>query len=187
MNLNESQAWPALCISQTYSQIQRTYMELNVTTEQSLHVTLLYVAFQYMPSWVLVDNNIESLSFTSVSYTHLLIPLVVTNINFSTNMDNTLPITDSHVHFWDTTRLRYIWLDEHPTINQPFLEEDYHATIQSRIGKVDTINFVQCDCIAGESIKEVDFVSSLATRANSKIKGIVAFAPLEEGSEGNIS
>ena len=37
------------------------------------------------------------------------------------------PITDTHVHLWDVTRLRYPWLDGVPYLNRSFLLHDYNA------------------------------------------------------------
>ena len=97
-----------------------------------------------------------------------------------------VPITDSHVHFWETTKLQYPWLGDIPKINKPFFEEDYYQSLHpvANDESVDGIIFVQCDCIREDAIREVEFVTELALRGHSRIKAIVAFAPIEEGEKG---
>ena len=35
------------------------------------------------------------------------------------------PVVDTHVHFWDTNKLKYAWLEGNPRLNKPFLPEDF--------------------------------------------------------------
>jgi L-fuconolactonase len=88
------------------------------------------------------------------------------------------PITDTHVHLWDIRRLSYPWLDGVPYLNRSFLLHDYNAACGPV--KVETIVFMQCECEPAQSRLEVAWVTELA-RADRRIKGIVAFAPLEKG------
>ena len=89
-----------------------------------------------------------------------------------------LNIVDSHVHFWDPGRLRYVWLDDLPQLNRPYLPD--HVPAQGMSWRVDALVFVQADCAAEQGLLEADWVTSLAA-SDSRIQGIVAFAPLEKG------
>jgi len=89
-----------------------------------------------------------------------------------------LHIVDSHVHFWEPSRLRYAWLEDLPPLNRAFLPD--HVPTQGANWRVEASVFVQADCAAEQGIREVDWVTSLAA-SDSRIRGIVAFAPLEKG------
>jgi len=89
-----------------------------------------------------------------------------------------LTIVDTHVHFWAPSHLRYAWLDDLPSLNRPFLPD--HILAQGANWKVEALIFVQADCAAEQGIQEVEWVTSLATE-DARIRGIVAFAPLERG------
>jgi L-fuconolactonase len=88
------------------------------------------------------------------------------------------PIVDAHVHFWDTRRLRYPWLDGIPLLNRPYLPDDYRESC----GPVEIGQsvFVQCECDPSQYRDEVDWGTSLAAR-EPRIGGLVAWAPLEKG------
>jgi L-fuconolactonase len=89
-------------------------------------------------------------------------------------------IIDSHVHFWDPAYLRYEWLEEVPAINRPFLPKDLWE--QTADLALEGIVFVQADCVSEDSLREVEWVTELA-KSETKIQAIVAFVPLELGSE----
>lgn len=89
-----------------------------------------------------------------------------------------LRVIDSHVHFWDPQHLRYAWLDDWPTLNHPCLTE--HLPARGAEWQMEGLIFVQADCAAEQSLPEVEWVTSLA-EAEGRIKGLVAFAPLELG------
>ena len=89
-----------------------------------------------------------------------------------------LKIADSHVHFWDPRRLRYAWLDELPALNHACLPDDLPA--QGPGWTVETLIFVQADCLPEQGLAEVDWVAGLAAR-DPRVRTIVAFAPLEQG------
>jgi L-fuconolactonase len=86
--------------------------------------------------------------------------------------------TDSHVHFWDTALRPYPWLAGVPQIagaHRPAeLDHDAAPSAPSRIV------FVQADCDRAFALDEVEWVESLAG-ADPRIRGIVAFAPMNEG------
>ncbi len=88
------------------------------------------------------------------------------------------PIVDTHMHLWDTGRLRYAWLDGLPEINRPFLPADYEAACQPYT--VGRTVFVQCEADPSQSRQEVQWVSELAA-ADGRIGAIVAWAPLSRG------
>ncbi|HEY4415988.1 MAG TPA: amidohydrolase family protein [Verrucomicrobiae bacterium] len=91
---------------------------------------------------------------------------------------NGLSIIDSHVHLWNPSQLRYEWLAGVPNLNRPFLPADFAAaSVKANVGK---IIFVECGCEPGQSRAEVAWISDLA-KTEPRLKGIVAFAPLEKG------
>lgn len=90
-----------------------------------------------------------------------------------------MQIIDSHVHFWDPNQLRYAWLNDLPKLNHAFLTE--HVPSHVNGWTVEGIVFVQADCAPEQGLDEVDWVTSLADQ-DSRVRGIVAFAPLEQGN-----
>jgi len=88
------------------------------------------------------------------------------------------PIVDTHVHFWDTARLRYPWLETSTLLNRPYLPQDYDEAIGSV--KVGKIVFVEAACTEDQTQAEVDWVTTLA-KDEPRIQGIVANVPLEQG------
>lgn len=89
-------------------------------------------------------------------------------------------IIDTHLHLWDPEVLRYPWLDSIPLLNRSFLLEDYESATAEN--QVDKMVFVQCECEFSQCEEEVEWVTHLAT-LDQRIKGIVAWAPLEQGLE----
>lgn len=94
-------------------------------------------------------------------------------------MDN-IPIIDTHVHLWHPKQLRYPWLKQVPALNKPYLLNDYAAAYENL--DIESIVFVQCDTLPDDGLKETEWVTSL-TVDEPRIKGIVAWAPLEEGNQ----
>jgi len=95
-------------------------------------------------------------------------------------MSSTMPlsIVDTHVHFWDPENLPYGWLANAPAIGSAHLPSD--VARQAASLNLDGIVFVEAGCDADQSLAEVDWVMSLAEQ-ESRIQGIVASAPLEQG------
>jgi L-fuconolactonase len=89
------------------------------------------------------------------------------------------PIVDTHLHLWDTRRLRYPWLDTIPLLDKPFGLADFHAASAGL--SVEKIVFLQAECIHSQFIAEVELISEYA-RDEPRIQGIVAWAPLEHGA-----
>jgi len=90
-----------------------------------------------------------------------------------------LSLVDSHVHFWDPGRLRYDWLTGLPPLNRPYLPD--HVPPGGADWTVEALVFVQADCAPEQGQLEVDWVTALAG-ADRRLRGIVAFAPLEQGA-----
>jgi L-fuconolactonase len=87
-------------------------------------------------------------------------------------------IVDSHVHFWNPTRLRYSWLDGLLALNRAFLPFDFAAASAS--SNVTKMIFVECGCEPTQSLAEVGWASALV-KEEPRLKGIVAHASLEKG------
>ena len=79
-----------------------------------------------------------------------------------------MKIIDSHVHFWDTEKLRYEWLKRLPALNRPFLTDH----VPARVGdaEVDGMVFVQANCADEQGLDEVDFVSALAEKVIAELR-----------------
>lgn len=90
------------------------------------------------------------------------------------------PIVDTHVHLWHPKQFRYPWLKQVPPLNKPYLLKDYSAAHENL--EVGSIVFVQCDVHPDDGLKETAWVTSLAA-VEPRIRGIVAWAPLEEGKQ----
>lgn len=89
-----------------------------------------------------------------------------------------IPIIDTHLHIWNPGWLSYPWLADVPKINKPHLPEDYRqATARLNIEKMV---FIQCEADFAQYREEVDWVTEQA-KSEPRIKGIVAWAPLEKG------
>lgn len=86
-----------------------------------------------------------------------------------------MKVIDSHVHFWDPQHLRYDWL-KGTSLYRPFLPDDYRQAVGDI--NVEGIVFVEVDRASDQGLAEAQWVDSLP----APVKGIVAFAPLEQGS-----
>lgn len=88
------------------------------------------------------------------------------------------PIVDTHLHIWDLGRLRYPWLAGVPMLNKNHLIDDYRRAC----GPVSVAKmvFLQCECDPAQFQQEADWVPEVA-RTDPRIRGIVAWAPLEKG------
>lgn len=89
-----------------------------------------------------------------------------------------MPVIDAHLHLWDTVRMNYPWLETAPAIRRPFFIEDYQEAVKGL--PVEKMVFVQAECLPEQFLEEVGFVEEQAQK-DSRIKGIVAYAPLELG------
>ena len=90
------------------------------------------------------------------------------------------PIIDTHVHLWNPKQLRYPWLDKVPALNRPYLLKDYISA--SGELAIKSMVFMECDVHMDDGLKEAEWITELA-KTEPKIKGIVAYAPLERGEQ----
>jgi L-fuconolactonase len=88
-------------------------------------------------------------------------------------------IVDAHLHVWDPHLLRYPWLDNVPFLNKPYLLKDYNAACGPV--EVEALVFVQAEVDRTQLHKEVQWVTKLAREEDERLRGIVAWAPLEKG------
>ena len=89
------------------------------------------------------------------------------------------PITDTHVHVWDPEVLRYPWLDDIALLNRPYLLDGYTRACGQV--NVEKMIFIQAECDFSQYKEEADWVTTLAD-ADSRLQGIIAWAPLEKGA-----
>ena len=87
---------------------------------------------------------------------------------------NKIGILDSHLHLWNPHLIRYEWLTGN--LNRTFGPEEVTRVFETEDVELAFV-FVQADCIPENALKEVAWISSLATKIG--IKAIVAWAPLE--------
>ena len=88
------------------------------------------------------------------------------------------PIIDTHLHIWDPRQMRYPWIEGNPVLDRPYLPGD-HARAFAGV-EIEAMVFLQCDAEPASFLKEAEWVAGQA-RAEPRIRGMVAFAPLEKG------
>ena len=93
------------------------------------------------------------------------------------------PIVDTHLHIWDTNRLRYPWLDGIPLLNKPYVLEDYNQATGPV--QVEKMVFLQCECEPSQFMQEAEWVTEQA-QIDPRIQGIVPWVPLEQGDAGRV-
>src|SRR5581483_956667 len=89
------------------------------------------------------------------------------------------PIVDAHVHLWDPERFRIPWIDDSDLLNRRYLLDEYRAHTAGLA--IAGMVYLQVDVAPAYSLLEAQFVADLA-RADPRIQGIVAWAPLEDGT-----
>ncbi len=87
-----------------------------------------------------------------------------------------VPITDSHVHFWDPAQFDYAWLRNSP-LGSPKAPADYWKEASGF--KVEKLVFVQAECRRDQATQEAAWVEKLA-REEPRLAAIVAFAPMDD-------
>lgn len=86
-------------------------------------------------------------------------------------------LVDAHIHFWDPGARHHGWLREVPELERRLTPGDVDFGGRAP----DALVFVEADCRAGESLGEVDWITTLAG-GDIPIAGIVAHVPLERGA-----
>lgn len=89
-----------------------------------------------------------------------------------------MKIIDAHIHLCDLSKLHYPWLSNVPAIKKNFLINDYKRATEDY--DIESMVFVQCECLPEEALCELDFVKEQRTQ-DARIKAIVEYAPLEKG------
>jgi L-fuconolactonase len=79
---------------------------------------------------------------------------------------------DTHVHFWDRSKIESTWLDPLTTINAIHVPETLHAEAGAEFP--EKIVFVQAGSNGSQGYLEAEWVSSLAAR-EPRVAGIVAY------------
>ncbi|MAC78453.1 MAG: amidohydrolase [Rhodobacteraceae bacterium] len=90
------------------------------------------------------------------------------------------PIVDSHVHFYDPTRLSYPWLSGVPGIDGRHMPADYRAA--SAGIDVEHMVFVEVDAAPECRFDEVSGIEALRRDDEPRIAGIVPSALIEGGA-----
>ena len=89
-------------------------------------------------------------------------------------------IVDSHVHLWNPQQFRIPWLDKNVLLNKSYgLAEYGEHTKKSNIG---AFVYVQVDVEPVYALLEAKWAAERA-KEDPRLKGIVAFAPLEYGEQ----
>jgi len=87
-------------------------------------------------------------------------------------------IVDTHLHLWDTLRLRYDWIRGNVQLDRSYFASDYRDACENV--KVDGMVFAECAVAPRDFEAEVRFVEEQAQR-DPRIMGIIAQASLEKG------
>lgn len=87
----------------------------------------------------------------------------------------TLPIIDTHVHFWDPGKLEYPWLAGAKPLRRVYEPKDFRAAFDS--APIEKIVFVECNVRPDQTEREVSWIESLAIDER-RLSAIVAFADL---------
>ena len=88
------------------------------------------------------------------------------------------PIVDAHVHLWDPERFPLEWLAGVDALDRRFGPEEYWA--QTRGVEIEAFVYVEVDIAKEYSYLEAREAEAYA-RAEPRLRGIVAFAPVEYG------
>jgi L-fuconolactonase len=87
-------------------------------------------------------------------------------------------VLDSHLHLWDPDTLTYGWLTGDLLRRFGPKELDKACGLAPHADQRGFV-FVQADCVAEQSLAEVDWVLDLSDQFS--LRGIVAFAPVSDG------
>ena len=89
-------------------------------------------------------------------------------------------LVDAHVHFWDTARLCYPWLEQEPALMRIADASQFtQACAELRdVATVTTAVVVQAECHPDQAFDELDLIRSEQV-AGAPVAAMVAYAPLE--------
>ncbi len=93
----------------------------------------------------------------------------------------TKPITDTHLHLWDIEKFDYPWLKGQEYLKRTFTIDDFKEDTKDL--NIAKMVFVECDVAHYQHMEETEYVTNIAKTKDSRIEGIVCFAPLEKGAE----
>jgi len=94
-------------------------------------------------------------------------------------------VVDSHVHFWDPSRMDYPWLARAGALRRAFQPEDLDTgpyQVDSDTYRLDAAVFVEAGRTDAEAGAEVAWVEELAARW-PVLRAVVAHAPVERGAD----
>ena len=86
-------------------------------------------------------------------------------------------VVDSHIHFWDTHRFDYPWLQGLSGLNRPFVPAD----LEVGDVQIEALVFVQANPVWDVVDQETAWVQQLRTR-DGRIQALVAGVPLDRGA-----
>lgn len=90
-----------------------------------------------------------------------------------------LKIIDTHQHLWDTSKLRYPWLDDFDALGRRYLIEDYRRACKG-VNVVRSVH-VEADVAPAHVVEEVKWLARIV-QSDGMIGAIVAAAPLENSN-----
>lgn len=93
-----------------------------------------------------------------------------------------LPIVDAHLHLWDPQHFRMSWVDGEPLLNQPYGLAEYRAHTAGL--DIAAMVYVQVEVEPAYALLEAQWVVE-RMREDSRIKGMVAYAPIEDGKQAD--
>ena len=86
-------------------------------------------------------------------------------------------VVDSHIHFWDTGRFDYPWLQGFSELNRPFVPAD----LDVGEAHIEALIFVQANPVWDEVDQETAWVQHLR-EGDRRIQALVAGVPLDRGA-----
>jgi L-fuconolactonase len=90
------------------------------------------------------------------------------------------PIIDAHVHLWDPPRFEIPWLNNVPVLNEMYVLEQYYD--HTRGVEIEAFVYEEIDIAPDYRLLEVREAAAYA-KADPRLRGIVASAPLEYGDQ----
>jgi L-fuconolactonase len=90
------------------------------------------------------------------------------------------PVVDAHLHLLDNRKFRYYWIPPGDKMDRPYLIEDYQRECGSL--QVEKMVYLQGECPPAQYLEEVAWVAEIAEKQDGRIRGIVAWAPVEKGA-----